>query len=183
MSNQLVISIIEALEAEDVPYMLAGSFASMVYGIPRSTKDVDFVIELEHASFDRLISRLDPLFELDPQQHLETLTWTRRHILVARSTPFKVELFLKSDDPHHQVQWQRKRHVFNPIIKHQVWMPTAEDVVIQKIRWSRPQDRIDAENVILVQATLLDWPYIQHWCDLHGTRPLLDALSAGIVPL
>ena len=120
MGNHLVIAIIEALEAEQIPHMLAGSFASMVYGIPRSTKDVDFVIELAQTPFDQLIERLNPLFELDPQQHLETLTWTRRYILVARQTFFKVELFLKSDDAHHLEQWQRKKHVFNPIIKRHV---------------------------------------------------------------
>lgn len=40
MQAGLVIAVIEALEAESIPYFLAGSIASMVYGIPRATKDV-----------------------------------------------------------------------------------------------------------------------------------------------
>lgn len=183
MNPNLVITIIEALEAEKVPYMLAGSFASMVYGIPRSTKDVDFVIELGQESFAQLIQRLSSEFDLDPQQHLETLTWTRRYILAARKTSFKVELFLKSDDAHHLEQWARKKHLFNPIIQRDVWMPTAEDVVIQKIRWGRPQDKIDAENVIGVQENTLDWAYIEHWCQAHGTREMLAEIRSGLPPI
>lgn len=180
MEKQLVITIIEALEAEQVPHMLAGSFASMVYGIPRSTKDVDFVVELEEPAFSRLMTKLEPHFELDPQQYLETSTWTRRYILKARRSAFKVEFFLKSEDPHHLIQWSRRRTVFNNILQHHVTMPTAEDVIVQKIRWGRPQDRIDAENVMDVQSPNLDWSYIEHWCDQHGKRALLDEIRGGL---
>jgi len=180
MEKQLVIRIIEALEAESISHMLAGSFASMVYGIPRSTKDVDFVVELEEPGFSRLINRLEPHFELDPQQYLETSTWTRRYILTARHSAFKVEFFLKSSDPHHLSQWERRRTVFNSILQHHVTMPTPEDVIVQKIRWGRPQDRIDASTVMEVQFPRLDWSYIEHWCDQHGKRALLEEIRSGI---
>lgn len=183
MEKELVIAIVETLEAEQVPHMLAGSFASMVYGIPRSTKDVDFVVELEESSFSRLMVRLEPQFVLDPQQYLETSTWTRRYILKARRSAFKVEFFLKSNDPHHLSQWARRRTVFNSILQHHVTMPTAEDVIIQKIRWGRPQDRIDAENVIDVQSPNLDWEYIEHWCGQHGKLALLQEIRSGLEPM
>lgn len=183
MGKDLVIAVIKALEAENVPYMLAGSFASMVYGIPRSTKDVDFVVELEEPAFSLLIKRLEPAFELDPQQYLETSTWTRRYILKAKHSTFKIELFLRSDDPHHLSQWSRKHTVFNSILQHQVAMPTAEDVIIQKLRWGRPQDRIDAENVMDVQFQKLDWAYIEHWCKQHDRLALLEEIRSGLEPL
>lgn len=183
MEKDLVIAIIEALEAEHVPYMLAGSFASMVYGIPRSTKDVDFVVELEEPAFSRLIKRLEPEFDLDPQQYLETSTWTRRYILKSKRSAFKIEFFLRSDDPHHLSQWSRKRTVFNSILQHNVTMPTAEDVIVQKLRWGRPQDRIDAENVMDVQFPQLDWSYIEHWCGQHDRLELLQEIRSGLEPL
>jgi hypothetical protein len=183
MEKQLVITIIEALEAEHVPHMLAGSFASMVYGIPRSTKDVDFVVELEEPAFSRLMKRLKPDFDLDPQQYLETSTWTRRYILKARRSAFKVEFFLKSEDAHHLSLWSRRRTVFNSILQHHVTMPTPEDVIVQKLRWGRPQDRIDAENVMDVQAPHLDWAYIEHWCGQHGKGTLLEEIRAGLEPI
>ena len=58
------------------------------------------------------------------------------------------------------------------------WVPTAEDVVVQKIRWSRiarrAKDIDDVKNVIEDQGDRLDWPYIRKWCGEHGTLALLE---------
>lgn len=63
-------------------------------------------------------------------------------------------------------------------------LPTAEDVIIQKLRWfhraRRAKDRDDAINVLAVQAGKLDMDYIRRWCDAHGTRELLEKLLAEI---
>jgi hypothetical protein len=62
-------------------------------------------------------------------------------------------------------------------------MPSPEDVIIQKLRWGRPQDRIDAGYVIAVQGESLDMSYITQWCDAHGSRGRLDEVLAEIPPL
>jgi hypothetical protein len=46
----LAVLAIDACEAEGVEHMLTGAFATGVYGIPRSTKDVDFVVDVRSAS-------------------------------------------------------------------------------------------------------------------------------------
>jgi len=99
VQSELVIAVIEALEAESIPYFLAGSFASMVYGIPRATKDVDFVVEIGGDGIDRMARRLAGQFEFDPQQHLETSTWTRRYILRSSSPVFEMEFFHQERGP------------------------------------------------------------------------------------
>ncbi len=182
MQAGLVITVIEALEAESIPYFLAGSIAAMVYGIPRATKDVDFVVEIGSDGIDRLARRLAGQFEFDPQQHLETSTWTRRHILRSSRPVFEVELFIKSADPHHLEQWTRRRVLHNPILGRDAWMPTPEDVVIQKLRWGRPKDIADVEMVIGVQGAKLDWTYIERWCDAHGSRRRLDEVKSSMPP-
>ena len=61
-----------------------------------------------------------------------------------------------------------------------VWLPTAEDVVVTKLRWSkggkRAKDLEDVKNVLAVQRGKLDLNYIRQWCDQHGTRQLLEQL-------
>jgi hypothetical protein len=63
-------------------------------------------------------------------------------------------------------------------------VPTAEDVVVTKLRWSkhgqRAKDVDDVKNVLRVQAGGLDLPYIRHWCDLHGTRDLFERLLQSV---
>jgi len=38
--------VVKACEAEDADYMVTGAFAYRLYGIPRSTKDVDVVVSV-----------------------------------------------------------------------------------------------------------------------------------------
>jgi hypothetical protein len=44
---ELAAHVIEALEAENIPYMVVGALSSSVFGIPRATKDVDIVLQLQ----------------------------------------------------------------------------------------------------------------------------------------
>ena len=55
-----------------------------------------------------------------------------------------------------------------------------EDIIIQKLRWNRDKDREDVRNIIGVQGDALDWPYIERWCDAHGTRARLEEIRAAI---
>jgi hypothetical protein len=57
---------------------------------------------------------------------------------------------------------------------------TAEDVLVTKLKWldraARTKDLLDIQHVIGVQGDSLDWTYVEHWCDIHGSRPLLDKI-------
>ncbi len=53
--NEAVMAILEHLEAEGIDYMVTGSYASNVHGIPRSTKDADFILE---APFPKVVRRV-----------------------------------------------------------------------------------------------------------------------------
>src|SRR5947209_6722588 len=100
--NEATLAVIDALEALDIPYMLVGSYSSNFYGVPRSTEDADFVVQVGSQSVASLAERLGPAFRLDPQLSFETVTATTRQVLAIAEIPFKVEFFHLSDDPHDQ---------------------------------------------------------------------------------
>lgn len=58
------------------------------------------------------------------------------------------------------------------------WIVTAKETIVTKFRWAlfigREKDVIDARGVIAVQGDAPDWPYVERWCDVHGSRPLLE---------
>lgn len=47
-----------ALDQAAVPYMIAGSIASTYYSVPRTTQDVDLVVELDGARLRALLALL-----------------------------------------------------------------------------------------------------------------------------
>ena len=103
--NEVAARIVDALNKLGVEYLLAGSFSSNFYGIPRSTKDADFVAVLgdKIVELERL---LGSEFVFDPQPSFETVTGTYREKAHVPSLPFDVEIFHLSADPHDQSRFQ-----------------------------------------------------------------------------
>ena len=166
-----VTQIVDALNAVAVPYMLVGSLSSMFYGIPRSTVDADFVVQLEDKPLRTVLEKLPTSFRLNPQMEFETATGTIKNVLRIDDTDFLIELFRLSSDPHDQARFERRIKV--DYFGRDVWLPTAEDVIVMKARWMRNKDHDDIRDVISVQGKTLDWNYIDHWASQHGT---LDSL-------
>jgi len=176
--ENIALRVAEALDACDIPYLLAGAFSSNHYGIPRSTKDADFVLQLKSAVGENFSRALGEPFELDPQLSFETNTGTFRQIAKYRGSPFIVELFLLSNDPHDQERFKRRRAVH--LLGRKFWFPSPEDVIITKLRWARSRDKDDIRNVMSVQRGKLDWPYIEKWCKEHGTIALLQEIRRSV---
>jgi hypothetical protein len=183
-SEEAVIAVVDALERAGVPYMLTGSLATNVYAVPRSTADADFVLESTPGALDRLRREL-PQLRWEPQLSFETITATTRQILEVPHAAFKIELFFLTDDPHDRERFARRRPV--RVFDREIQIASAEDVVVQKLRWSRHghrrKDIDDVRNLIAVQDDALDWNYIYRWCDQHGTRDLLDELRRSLPPI
>jgi len=175
-SEEATAAVIDALDALRIPYMVVGSLSTNFYGIPRATQDADIVVQLEPGALSALAGRLGPSFRLDPQMSFETVTASRRYILHVADSAFTIELFLLSEDPHDQQRFARRRR--ERIVNRDVFVPSAEDAIITKLRWSHAGGRLkdieDAENVIAVQGDRIDWDYVTSWCDRHETRAILD---------
>lgn len=179
-ATDFVERVIDALDALAIPYMLVGSFSSNAYGKPRSTKDADFVLQLRPELVGPLTKALSADFVLDPQIVFETITSTTCYRLRHRATPFTVELFELSADPHDQTRFGRR--VVAPFGTRTAYIPQPEDVVITKLRWSkqgqRAKDVDDVRDVLALQHDKIDLAYTRQWCDRHGTRDLFERLLA-----
>jgi hypothetical protein len=179
MTAEFVVrTVLDALDASSIPYVLVGSFASNIYGTPRSTQDADLVVNATPGQLSRFIAALGPDFERDPQLQFETVTGTTKTIIRHVPTKFEIEIFQLSNDPHDQSRFARRR--LTQIYGGYSHVLTAEDVVVTKANWlhraNRTKDLLDLQQVIAVQGDSLDWAYIERWADQHGSRALLDRI-------
>jgi hypothetical protein len=178
VQDSCTLQIVDALDACGIPYLLSGSFASNVYGIPRSTKDADFVIQSRRGVGSDFEKKLGNDFQLDPQLSFETVTGTYKQLVRHSKATFRIEIFLLSHDPHDQERFARRRR--ENLFGRKVWLLSAEDSIVSKLRWSRGKDEDDVRNIITVQASKLDWPYIEKWCKEHGTLALLEKIRRSV---
>jgi hypothetical protein len=183
--DEAVVAMLDVLEAVRIPYMLVGSLASNFHGIPRSTRDADFVVELDADGLERLRARLPSGLSLLAQGAFEAVTGTTRYVIELMGQPFVCELFVRSDDAHDIERFRRRQRV--QVLGRVARVATVEDMIITKLRWAldagRSKDRDDVRNMIAVQAGHLDWDYIHRWAALHGTMELLEDIRRSIPPL
>jgi hypothetical protein len=177
--------VLDALNELEIAYMLVGAFSVNFHGIARSTQDADFVAQLVRGQLAAIMGRLGRGFRLDPQMSFESATGTTRHIvyyLGSPESPIRIEFFQLSNDEYDRRRFARRMHV--RVLDRPAFLLTAEDVIVTKLRWyealHRSKDKDDARGVIAVQGDRLDWGYIHHWCECHGTRELLDAVRASV---
>ena len=60
--SELAAAVADACVAERVPHMFTGAIAAGLYGSPRSTADVDVVVDVaDTTAMPRLVDRLSPI--------------------------------------------------------------------------------------------------------------------------
>ena len=182
-SLEVLGHVVAVLDELRIDHMLVGAFSSNAYGVARATKDADFVVACDAVAVLRIAEALGQEYRLDRQMQFETITNTVRNVITHVPTGFDIELFRLSDDPHHQVGFRRRRRGMVGGLARGVWIPTAEDVIVQKLRWHRDKDLGDVRNVIAVRSGELDWEYIRRWAGTHGTLELLERLVAALPKL
>jgi hypothetical protein len=156
--------------------MLVGSFSSNFYGIPRATKDADLMIQISHEQRRSFLAKLPTEMKVDPQMTFETATATTKTLIYGESIGFEIELFDLSDDLNRFA-----RRTLVSYMDQMFYLPTAEDMILQKMRWYkkafRGKDLEDAQSVYLVQKAYLNWNYIMRWAKQHGTFVEMQALQ------
>src|SRR4051794_10562269 len=105
--------------------MVVGSLSSNYYGIPRSSKDADFVIQFDAQLIPSLVASLGSNFRLDPQMAFGMVPGTPKNALDLIDSPFKIELFRLSADPPDQERFRRRQRV--KLSGREAYLPTAED--------------------------------------------------------
>jgi hypothetical protein len=128
--------------------MLVESMASNDWGVPRSTHDLHFVLELQPKDANRPAAACHRGFFVQAESIRGALSPPRQFNAIDESSALKVDFWLLRDDAFERTAFER-RHV--RFFDTPAWITTAEDVVLHKLYWHRlsPSDRqlLDAAGV------------------------------------
>jgi len=129
----------DRLEQCGIPYMITGSVASMVYGEPRLTHDVDIVIELSLKEARRLASAFEEeQFYCPPLEAIEVEAGRRvrgRFNVIHHESGYKADLYLVGQDPLHR--WAMAGRVRVDLGGSPFWLAPPEYVIVRKLEYYR----------------------------------------------
>jgi hypothetical protein len=177
----LAFQIGDALDQAGAAYLLDSPFSSSFYGRPSSTMSADVILDLTSKQFSGIFDGLGTDCCVEPSERFDAIGCASSHVVHHLPSSFKVNLLPLSGDAHDQERFRRRQEV--DFEGRRAWLPSAEDVVITKLRWSRggrrAKDVEDVTKILAVRGASLDQAYIRQWADQHGTRELFDRMLAA----
>lgn len=181
---QVVGRIVAALESLRIRYVIGGSLASSLHGIPRATLDVDLVAELRSWHATPLARALEGDFYVDAEMIADAVARTSSFNVIYLPTMFKADVFVCKPDAWWEIEMERGR-VENIGIGEQTLrlrVATAEDTLLYKLVWFRLGGEVadrqwqDARGIADIKGDALDRPYLVRWAQHLAVDDLLDRL-------
>ncbi|MEK7392576.1 MAG: hypothetical protein AAB214_08405 [Fibrobacterota bacterium] len=183
--DQVLREVTRLLENAEIPYMVTGSFASSMLGMPRSTRDLDVVVAPESHQTPALIAAFDPeAWYIDPFVVREAVERKSMFNVVHLDSGWKVDVILRKDRPWSREEFSRRTPLL--VGGTEIMFLRAEDSILSKLDWVRQGGSLrqleDAGTVLDVQGDAIDFVYLEHWARELGLTDLLDKIRPTSSP-
>jgi len=133
---------IQCLNKNKVKYLLVGGWAVGIYGHPRATKDIDFLLSNDQENLNNIKKALDEFGA--PPIDLEKFK-ENGYVIRMGSSPMQIDMINSADGIEINDCFKRKKIMDIEGIK--VNVISINDLIINKTTSSRSQDIADTEKL------------------------------------
>jgi hypothetical protein len=169
---ELLIRLAEALDAEGILYFVTGSVATIFYGEPRLTNEIDVVVALDPARIRALARRFTPPdFYFEPESALHALSSGGRFNVIQPATGLKIDFMIPAGGPFDQARFSGSRRLaIGPDASATFAAP--EHVILKKLRYyvdgGSDKHLRDIAGILRVSGSSIDRGEIDRWADELG---------------
>lgn len=176
----LTLLVAGVFERLGIPYLVGGSLASSLHGIPRATQDADVVAGIDAMHVPDLVAAFGKAFYLDEGAIREAVELRASFNLIHLETLFKIDVFVAKDDRASREQMRRRQtFVVRRDPRRELVVASPEDIVAHKLYWFKLGDEVaerqwaDAVGVLKVAGESLDLGHLRRIAELRGVEELL----------
>jgi hypothetical protein len=181
---QAILDFVKILDALDIDYHIGGSFASVISGEPRQTRNVDVIVRFPSQRAGQFVQQVSQDFDLPT---------TREHIAaVARSggsfaalhrvSGFEMDVIMSDGSPFDEEEFKGCLRV--PLGEPPVQVPvkSARHIILRKLLWFQAGGGVserqwrDVAGVMRVNWDGLDVSYMRKWAIELGVADLFEQL-------
>ena len=180
----ITLRLASVCEQLGIRYLVGGSLASSLHGIPRSTQDVGLVLEIGQDDVTAFVNSLRDEFYLNEEAIREAIDRRASFNLIDLRSYFKADVFVARDDEPARLQMARsQRYSLGEGSGRELVVASPEDVIAQKLYWFQLGDRVserqwlDALGVLKVAGNHLDLEYLRRVSSMLGVAALLAAAA------
>jgi hypothetical protein len=181
--------VIDALEVIGVEYLIGGAVAAWAWGEPRSTLDLDLVVNVPVESASLLSQELAKRDMLVPADIiLDAIIEDRSDLpihAIHMYSGFKADLYpLRPQDELRRSALERRKQVdFGPPIR-MVYVHSPEDLIVYKVLYfsisQQTKHLRDIAAILKSMGDEIDYAYIETWVERKGLGPIWQQILWNI---
>ena len=184
--TELLRHVVEAMDALGIAYMIVGSQASIYYGEPRFTQDIDVVADIEAGHVPGLLGRFPAgEFYVSEDAVREAIRTRGQFNIIHPAVGLKIDVMVKKDSPYDRVQFDRRQR--KTIAGNlDAYLARPEDVILYKMLYFSEggSDRHlrDILGMLRIPGTAIDRGYVTEWAARLGLAAIWEPLQVQVPP-
>ncbi len=169
---ELMQKVADFLERESTPYRIVGSMASIVYGEPRFTNDVDVLADLHAEKVDAVCHEFPPPdFYVSAEAMREAIANRHQFNILHIPSGLKVDVILSTDTEFGRLDLSRGRRIKSEGAYNALFA-SPENVILKKLLYFQEggseKHLRDVGGIFLIQGERIDPTYLDEWAAKLG---------------
>jgi hypothetical protein len=170
-----------------IPYFVTGSCASISYGEPRLTNDIDIVAEIPFSKLASVMLRFpSEEYYLSEDAMKEAVLFQRQFNIIHPSSGLKVDVIIRHASQFDDSRFSRRRKI-NIGDGGVVAFASPEDVIIKKLEYFKDggseKHLRDISGMMRLSGDVIDKGYISVWASRLGVADIWKAVLDKIAGL
>ncbi|MDX1382344.1 MAG: hypothetical protein R3190_01815 [Thermoanaerobaculia bacterium] len=165
--GELLRLVTQSLDRLGISYLVTGSTATIAYGEPRLTNDVDIAVRVDSRQAEQIWRAFAaPDFYVDPESARRAVALHSSFNLIHPSSGLKVDFMVTDDSPFNESRFARARPL-DLGSGAPARFATPEDAILKKLEYFRDggseKHLRDIAGVLRVSGEEIDLAYIRDW--------------------
>lgn len=180
-SSELLRHCVAALERLRLRYFVTGSVATIYYGEPRFTNDIDVVVALPLQRVLQFCHAFPPPeFYLSEEAVRDAVEHHGQFNIIHPTSGLKIDVMIPGDTPFNDSRFTRANRV-KPSEDYDAWFAAAEDVILKKLEYYREggseKHLRDIAGVLKISGDRVDLSYIASWAARLGLESIWESVK------
>lgn len=177
---ELLRHLVRCLETLKIPYLVTGAIASIAYGEPRLTNDIDVVADIEEKHIPGLTECFpEEEFFLDADAIKEAIRHCHQFNIIHPSSGLKIDVIIHKKDTFDNSRFSRIKRI-RPVEDTEANFAAPEDVIIKKMEYYKEggseKHLRDITGIMKISGELIDYDYISQWAERLELKDIWNAI-------
>jgi hypothetical protein len=182
--HELLLFIVGIFEKLKIPYFITGALASIAYGEPRFTNDIDVVVDMSSTHIDEFKSYFpENEFYLDVDSMRDAIKLRRQFNIIHPESGIKADVIITKRDDFDKSRFSRVKRLDVSESK-SADFASPEDVIIKKLEYfkqGRSEKHLrDIASMLKISSGLIDRAYITSWAKRLTVSEIWEELQKRI---